>query len=184
MTSKEWYHLLKDRHICPSCKQQDAYTLAGRTYCAECEEKRNARRKAARENADVRERERAACESRRKKKKEAGVCITCGRAPAIAGEVRCVRCREKARRASIKQNRKRGHIPRMSGVCYRCNRGEPMEGKRVCRACYEAMLPIARKNIEKARGKSEYWRAWNRMLFESMKKPVPDELPRMERKKA
>lgn len=181
MTRKEYYRLLKAHHICPSCKQQDAYTLAGRTYCAECAEKRRAQRHEARKNPDVRERERASGEKWRRKQKEAGICVSCGKATALEGEVRCVRCKEKARRSTIEQNRKRGILPRISGVCYRCNRGEPMDGKRVCRACYEKMLPIAKENFAKGRGGSEYWRAWNDMLFKSMKKPIPDALPRAEK---
>lgn len=39
MNRNEYNKLLKEHHICPRCKKQDAYTLAGRYYCAECAEK-------------------------------------------------------------------------------------------------------------------------------------------------
>ena len=39
MTESEYREKLKANHICRDCKQTDAYTLAGRTYCAECAEK-------------------------------------------------------------------------------------------------------------------------------------------------
>ena len=39
MTESEYRAKLKANHICRDCKQTDAYTLAGRTYCAECARK-------------------------------------------------------------------------------------------------------------------------------------------------
>lgn len=36
MTNAEWRKRLKAAHLCRECKKQDAYTLGGRTYCAEC----------------------------------------------------------------------------------------------------------------------------------------------------
>ena len=39
MTESEYRAKLKANHICRDCKKTDAYTLAGRTYCAECAEK-------------------------------------------------------------------------------------------------------------------------------------------------
>lgn len=45
MTESEYRAKLKANHICRDCKQTDAYTLAGRTYCAECAEKMANRKK-------------------------------------------------------------------------------------------------------------------------------------------
>lgn len=39
MELADYRKLLKKHHICRDCKKQDAYTLAGRTYCAECAQK-------------------------------------------------------------------------------------------------------------------------------------------------
>ena len=39
MTTQEWRRKLKAAHLCRDCKKQDAYTLSGRTRCAECAER-------------------------------------------------------------------------------------------------------------------------------------------------
>ena len=45
MTESEYRAKLKANHICLDCKQNDANTLTGRTYCAECAEKMANRKK-------------------------------------------------------------------------------------------------------------------------------------------
>ena len=65
MTRVEWYHLLKERHICPSCKRQDAYTLAGRTYCMECAEKMREYHSVHDKDPEVRKRSAARSKARR-----------------------------------------------------------------------------------------------------------------------
>ena len=39
MTQKEFRDLRKKAGVCRDCGKEDAYTMAGRTYCAECAEK-------------------------------------------------------------------------------------------------------------------------------------------------
>ena len=51
MTESEYREKLKAHHICRDCKQTDAYTLAGRTYCAECAEKMANRKKEKRQES-------------------------------------------------------------------------------------------------------------------------------------
>lgn len=46
---RESYAFFKSRHMCVACHGQDAYTLAGRTLCAECAEKNRIRKASYRE---------------------------------------------------------------------------------------------------------------------------------------
>lgn len=158
MTRKEYYQLLKAHHICPHCKQQDAYTLAGRTYCAECVEKDRTRQDARRQDPAERSRSAAANKARREARKAAGLCASCGKASPVCGTLVCAACREKRRRACERYRRAKGTQPHISGLCYRCNRETPIEGKRLCRSCYEAVLPITLENNKKAWGKPHPWR--------------------------
>ena len=51
MTESEYRAKLKAHHICRDCKQTDAYTLAGRTYCADCAQKMANRKREKRDES-------------------------------------------------------------------------------------------------------------------------------------
>ena len=51
MTESEYRAKLKAHHICRDCKKTDAYTLAGRTYCADCAKKMANRKREKRTDA-------------------------------------------------------------------------------------------------------------------------------------
>lgn len=144
ITKKYFYHLRKKAGVCVECGQEDAFTIIGKTYCAECAEKRNNRkRKYLSKNEHY-----AKWESEYKKKqyydrKESGICVRCGKRK-TNGHVQCDICRASQRRMWDRKYKK----PRGGdGVCYSCNKEKPIEGKKLCEHCYGERL----KALEKAR---------------------------------
>ena len=55
MTQKEFRDLRKKAGVCRDCGKEDAYTMAGRTYCAECAEKDRLRKEEARKCPEKRQ---------------------------------------------------------------------------------------------------------------------------------
>lgn len=131
MTEAEYRALKKKHHICRDCGAQDAYTLAGRTYCAECAEKYRIRVAKRRETAGDILRQRQA-EIRRKRAEE-GRCVRCG--GRTDGHKTCKACRMETA-ANRRKRTGRDWSMRVSGFeCFFCG-GEPMEGRKICEACY------------------------------------------------
>lgn len=135
--------LLKSLHICRDCKRQDAYTLAGRTYCAACAAKHAERQRRRREDEEARAKDAAAC--RRWRESRGGLCKRCGRRKAQAGKTICRMC-------SVKRiEHRRGDVnwPRgANGYCWQCNKAPAMDGKRLCPECYTAKLRCLRGESE------------------------------------
>lgn len=106
MTKKEYRNLLKKHHFCRDCKKQDAFTLNGRTYCAECAEK-IAERKRNERKKDGGEKERIACKKHREKNKKEHKCVYCGRKmPEDYNYKTCVYCRAIKRKSQKKRGEK------------------------------------------------------------------------------
>ena len=124
--------LLKKWHICPDCKEQDAWTFGGHTYCYECNEKRNgiARewRKTHNKQTNVKRKERYAM------LREQHRCTRCGRElPVNDSHANCVWCRKKQ-----SNKRKRDYeYKRIGGICYQCCKSAPMPGRKLCAQCYD-----------------------------------------------
>lgn len=155
MDDKEYREKLKRAHICPGCKAQDAYTLAGRTYCFDCTEKRRIQRQAA--WADPVKKAKMLLQSRERQEryKAENKCLQCGK-QLHNGERLCGICREKARRAVRKS---RGRTPRNPGViCWQCNKQPCMDGKRLCQSCYEKKVKAVCGNLKKADRENHPWR--------------------------
>jgi hypothetical protein len=66
-------------------------------------------------------------------RKAVGVCVTCGKADASAGNLRCPPCVERI----AAYNRGIRARAAASGKCTRCHRRKPREGKRYCATCVE-----------------------------------------------
>ena len=82
--SKESYYTRKILKRCVRCGTQDAYTLNGRSTCAECAEKVRAYNAAYQQSGKARERQRAF----REKHEAEGLCRYCNR-PAEIGKKIC-----------------------------------------------------------------------------------------------
>ena len=78
MKSNEYRRLLKKHHLCRECKQQDVYTLTGRTSCFKCSEKERLRR-----------------ERRGISPRMSGICYQCNKKPCIEGKKLCQECYDK-----------------------------------------------------------------------------------------
>ena len=149
MTEKEYaaaykaakYRERKDASLCVSCGKQDAYTLIGRSQCAECAEKSNRNR---------RRREKSCRRDKYYARKANGLCVDCGK-PAAEGRVRCEYHAERARQNNKrwghrKQEEKGVNFPRGgSGFCYRCNKRDSLPGMKVCPSCYSWLAEVRSK---------------------------------------
>ena len=89
MNQQEFRALRKKAGVCRDCGREDAYTMAGRTYCAECAEKDRHRKEMARK--DPEKRERMLTQNRKKvaRHKAAGICPCCGKRPTYPGKTLC-----------------------------------------------------------------------------------------------
>ena len=129
---KARYHYLKSRHRCTKCGKQDAFTLNGRAYCAECNEKCRDIKKAWRQTHQ--EQLAISRKARDLRMKESGRCVTCGKKNDTPGRVRCSRCLAKYRKQHLERRKaedKYSRLNRIDGECYFC--GKPVvPGKRTC----------------------------------------------------
>ena len=85
--NKERYYWLKKKGICVSCGRE--YAEPGRVRCAQC-------RKKTIESQKKYDPDHSKRYARREAKKNAGLCIDCGR-PTVNGHLRCPRCIEMRR---------------------------------------------------------------------------------------
>ncbi len=155
MTEKEYRKKLKEAHVCRECKKQDAYTLAGRTYCFECAEKARLRRQAARKDPAKNEKMLQQKREQRARYKAENKCLRCGK-QLYNGERLCGICREKEKREVRKS---RGNTPRLYGItCWLCNKEPCMEDSKLCKACYEKMAEVGRENLKNVNREKHPWR--------------------------
>ena len=154
MDEAEYRRLLKKNHICRDCRKQDAYTLAGRTYCFECAEKGRKAKAQARKDPEKR------AKMLLQKRQQIGryitenKCVRCGKQLRDRKRM-CGVCYELQRRA---QRKSRGATPRGLGLCWQCNKKPCIDGKKLCEVCYEWKLPIALANLEKSRKDNHPWK--------------------------
>ena len=140
---------------CTRCGKRPA--VEGRASCEPCLEKRRAsdRAKYAAGKAaglpyggsNIEAKRRAArlkSKRRQKARREAGLCIRCGKRPPVEGGTTCGPCREKRQAAERRQY----HERRAEGLCARCG-GPVLDGLSRCAPCAvieEATMNPARKN--------------------------------------
>lgn len=139
---REW---LKSHHCCTKCGQQDAYTLNGRAYCFDCNEKNNKRYK----DDFVPNARHTYYEKRLAKHSENGTCMRCTTRKAVIGEKYCAICQSKIKNYCKKryaEGKGKGKIPRhlrnSYGLCYNC--GNELDGQltkkgeksKLCSHCY------------------------------------------------
>jgi len=140
MSRKELYWRLKKEHRCTNCRRPLPPNWT-RILCEKCD---------ITAKADL---------SRRwKERKEQGLCVSCGKEPALPGQVRCPDCAEKHNESSKKyyrerdngrqvaHNKERAQIWKDEGLCWRCGRTLP-EGYdgNYCPTCLDVrqgLLPL------------------------------------------
>lgn len=129
-------------HRCVKCTKQDAFTINGRHYCAECVDKANERSRRWRQNPANMQKVRDAQNKRVAERRAAGLCIQCGK-PA-RGRAYCkrhyVRDAEKDRQERIANG---ANLPRGdNGICWQCNKVPALFGYRVCGECLDKKMDI------------------------------------------
>ena len=83
----EWY---KDHGICPGCRK--AWADPGKVYCGPCYRKRQY----SNERSDPGRVKRNAYDKERKARLKAeGICVGCGKKPAMEGRLKCQKCQTK-----------------------------------------------------------------------------------------
>lgn len=80
----------KSRNRCKNCGKQDAYTLAGRSYCYACNEHHNDYKRINKDKWIETEKKRS--KTRYERLKQEGICVSCGKRPAKPNHIRCLRC--------------------------------------------------------------------------------------------
>ena len=159
----EYRRLLKKLHICRGCKRQDAYTLSGRTYCAECAARNAKKKREWRENPANRAKSIEGTKKQREKWAAEGRCTRCGRLkPPGTKYQTCIDCRTQMREAKTARKIARGtNWPRgWHGYCWQCNKVPAMEGKHLCPECYEMKIRYQKIAAECASAKNgdHIWR--------------------------
>lgn len=149
---------LRNRHRCTMCGQQDAYTMAGRIFCAVCNEKHNAyQRKYREEHPEKVEAKAAQQREMRTYRLEHHLCTACGdKLPEKYRYRTCEKCRAIKRGKKESYRREEGIPPkdmyRELGLCVRC--GKPrLDGQvtwsgrdaQLCERCYNNTIQSAAK---------------------------------------
>lgn len=129
----EYFHL---NSRCKRCGKQDAYTLTGRSYCFECEEKNKLWR-----SQNYKKYGNKSMKGRYEKLKSKGLCVDCGKRSAEPNRTRCKRCLVKNNSSAKKTQ---GKQPRLDENCWLCNQRPPIENTKLCAVC----LPKARERIK------------------------------------
>lgn len=140
MTIQEYRQRLKAAHLCRDCKKQDAYTLSGRTRCAECAEREaEAQRKRRKENPEY---NREAVKRYRAKAVENGMCVRCCTHKRKPGRKLCEYCLKRiAQTRRAKQIANGMNWPRGANCyCWQCNKRKAVEGKRMCQECIDRQV--------------------------------------------
>lgn len=140
---KTYREKLKSLHLCLWCKQQDAFTLNGRSYCAECAEKlAQAKYNKTYRNETTRQNRKEARKALRLRHIENHKCSQCGTSlPENYSFKLCEKCRTKNRLRDKTTTFMRGQ----NGICWLCNKQPVIENKRLCKTCYDKELQCLSK---------------------------------------
>lgn len=148
MTQSEFRQKRKHAGVCVQCGREDAYTMTGRSLCADCAEYFSRKQSEYRKDPDKWAKMQACKKDIRETRKANGLCPMCGKS-ANSGYVLCDSCRAKRRNY---MNRYNNHPPRGEyGICWRCNKRESIPGKRLCPECYKKAVETCRMTAKKRR---------------------------------
>lgn len=143
---------LKTMGLCPRCGKNKLF--GDEKMCLECREKMYAYNKSHRSETKI---------NYIQKRKDAGLCIKCGKRAPVTGKTKCAicACSERIRYREY-QMRKGGDVDRSErpgyGKCYFC--GSPISSGKICDKCKERV----EKNLPSSFG-NDYWRKYNRLIF-------------------
>lgn len=159
-TQKETRKWLKEHHLCKECYSKDAYTLSGRTLCAECAAKAAERKRFAKaKNAEYKQRQIEAVKKWRKEKAESGLCSRCGKRKTDGIHKTCDYCRYKMKQRRREERAKVAttNYPRgENGYCWQCNKNMALPGYRLCQECYSKKIIVSMVNLKLANANNPY----------------------------
>lgn len=151
--------------VCPMCRKNSL--IGTEKLCKECAAKKAETAAKCRDknrelyNKNHREYRKVIYRER----KDAGICVRCGKRKAREGKAMCPICAKKdaeyhrTRYANTKHN---VDVPRSErpdhGLCYIC--GAPIESGKICETCRKRLI----KNLQKSKG-NNYWRRDNKVAF-------------------
>ena len=147
MNDREYIQKLKKHHMCVKCKKQDAYTLAGRSYCCECAEY-----KRKWQETNYKQNHEKILSRKREKRLECinnNICSRCLQRKTDGVYKVCNVCRRKW------NAKRRAKTTYTSGVvCYHCHK--PLDGQikvngkpsKLCSSCYNKTVELALKNVQ------------------------------------
>lgn len=143
------YKYKQSHGICPYC---GAEIPKSRKCCAECAEKKAEQQRRTRSKNPEKEREKQ--KLIRAKRKEMGLCESCGKRNPVAGKVECARCASRRKRnppVSV------WNMKRTTGICLGRDCDKPaVEGKAYCEYhLREAQKRMAYANTKKKNGNSK-----------------------------
>lgn len=154
MPDKETYQRYKARGICVRCYQEDA--VPGLTRCWRCRANERDYCKIhyyQRKAEGIRKhnpKNKEAMERRNAERHAQGLCIQCGKRPAIsdAKNARCKVCQKVITDRVREKSHRNGALPwelRGNGVyCYRCCKPQ-CHGEKLCPACHAAQSAVMKK---------------------------------------
>lgn len=162
---KRNYQYYKKLNRCVICHKQDAYTLNGRARCAECAEYDCGQHKKS-GYAKANERLKSYRDAWRAK----GICIRCGKSPAVSGKSYCGVCAEYTNRYKKNRRIESGiNYPRGdNGFCWQCNKRPDEDGMKVCKECYALYADTWFKGRDKYL--EEYGAVWHGYGFPQKQK--------------
>lgn len=134
---KALYAARKSMQQCVQCGKQDAFTLNGHTYCADCTEWR--REYYQKKKPEVLKRTHEYKAARTRTLREKGICTTCGKRKVTPPYATCDRCRAKSRG---KDRAKREWYMNDTTLCSKCHKRPHLEGKKMCAECAESFKRV------------------------------------------
>lgn len=132
--TKEEYHFWQDNGICPKCHKNKL--MGNEKTCPECRayfaSYQAKRRSDPNKIEHINEMNRIHTNNMHKRRKENGLCITCGR-KVIDGKTKCYLCREKANKRNRQKYQKSTKRQQWvaNGLCFLCGQ-ECCKGLKVC----------------------------------------------------
>lgn len=157
--SKAYGDTLKRLHLCVRCKNEDAYTMNGRSLCQDCAQKDKDRKRRDNSTEEARQKR---CEQRRKlvqRHIENHECTVCGKK--LQDDCHYKRCDSCRYYNKMRQRTSKTFTRGLFGVCWQCNKEPCATGKKLCQSCYEKRVEIARENLKKVNLENHIWRNLN-----------------------
>lgn len=157
ITRKEYYDMRKNAKVCVKCGKEDAYTMNGRSNCAECAEKIRDWFREYRKDPSEKERRKNRKIEHRLKMVEEGKCIRCGKKNTGPYKT-CPHCLAKKRNYNRNKNHEKSATKGVT-LCWQCNKEKMLPGYKLCAKCYDMKMKALEK-ANKVNAEIGYYKFW------------------------